>query len=103
MSLCCALDEIIAKVEGVQMRLVGMLAAVIVSMLGIAQAATPFAGGGASSCSLFVKMNKGNPELTGLVYQSWLQGYFTGVNTVLGSEGLFDLNALKDISFMRQT
>jgi hypothetical protein len=85
---------------GVEMRFVWMVGAVIVSMLGVAQAASDFVGGGAAPCSLFVKMNKGNPEMTGLVYQSWLQGYFTGVNTVLGSQGKprFDLSALKDIS-----
>jgi hypothetical protein len=82
------------------MRFVWMVSAVIVSMSGVAHAVSYFAGGGASPCSLFVKMHKGNPELTGLVYQSWLQGFFTCVNTVLGAEGkpVFDLTALNDVS-----
>jgi hypothetical protein len=81
-------------------RFVWMAGAVMVLLSGATQAASNFAGGGAAPCSLFVKMDKGNPELTGLVYQSWLQGFFTGINTVLGAEGKprFDLSALRDES-----
>jgi hypothetical protein len=80
------------------MRFVWMVGAVIVSMQGGAHAALVFAGGGAAPCSMFVKLNKINPELTGLVYQSWLQGFFSGINTMLEAEGKpqFDLISLKD-------
>jgi hypothetical protein len=73
---------------------------VFISMRGAAQAALDFVGGGALPCSFFMKMNKGNSNLAGLAYQSWLQGFFSGVNTVLVAEGkpLFDLSTLKDVA-----
>jgi hypothetical protein len=79
------------------MRFILGMCALIMTAIGSAQAAFYFAGGGSTSCALFLNFSKSNPTVAGLVYQSWLQGFFTGVNTVLGADRnqVFDLASIR--------
>ena len=64
------------------------------------QAHTYFVGVGSLPCSYFLEAEKNeSASLNELVYQSWLQGFYTGVNTVLGSENKkpFDLKMIIEL------
>ena len=75
--------------------ILGIIVALFVG--SAAQAAPIFVGAGTATCSTFFKMKKENPELTDLTLDSWLKGYLSGVNSVLGAMGqkVYDLSGLK--------
>jgi hypothetical protein len=69
------------------------------AFLKSAHAGQAFAGLGSLKCSWYAHMQTVDRGRANLSYQSWLQGFFSGMNTFLGASGkpLLDLTSVRDV------